>query len=281
MPVRVGDPPPLSGRRTRSLQPRPCEADGADAPDHPHHTVRRRFRHRSHDGWGATCHPSPGPSPEAPSGHHRVVKRQCVLSAAHRTVVETEGSSVGTKDETVLVMETSPAPPLPGPASAPPPPPPPTVRLFCDLDGTLSDFVTKVRQVTGHRPGEQPPWVMWDALAKYHEGPLGFYACLEWMPDGWALWRAIRHLRPAILTGIPRGNWAVPQKRTWCARELGRHVPVYTCPAAVKHRHSSVGAVLIDDSPDLRPAWESRGGIFVHHVSTRETLAQLRSLGIL
>ena len=31
-------------------------------------------------------------------------------------------------------------------------------------------------------------------------------------------------LNPTILTGMPMGNWADGQKRTWCARELGPKV---------------------------------------------------------
>ena len=101
------------------------------------------------------------------------------------------------------------------------------------------------------------------------------------MPDGWELWRAIEHLGPTVLTGIPRGTWAVPQKRRWCARELGPRVRVIACPAADKHRESGPGAVLIDDSERLRGAWEGRGGTFVHHTTTERTLRRLRSLRVI
>ena len=40
---------------------------------------------------------------------------------------------------------------------------------------------------------------------------------------------------------------------------------------------------MIDDRLDLREAWESAGGIFIHHVTgdARRTVRQLRAHGIL
>lgn len=32
------------------------------------------------------------------------------------------------------------------------------------------------------------------------------------MPDGRELWGGVESLRPTILTGLPMGNWAEPQK---------------------------------------------------------------------
>lgn len=35
---------------------------------------------------------------------------------------------------------------------------------------------------------------------------------LEWMPDGRELWAGIVDYNPTILTGLPMGTWAEPQK---------------------------------------------------------------------
>jgi len=53
-------------------------------------------------------------------------------------------------------------------------------------------------------------------------------------------------------------------------------VNVITCWSKNKHMESRRGAVLIDDRLDLKEAWESKGGIFIHHTNTVNTLAQLR-----
>ena len=104
--------------------------------------------------------------------------------------------------------------------------------LFVDLDGVLADFESGVRAVTGLLPHELKPGVMWRELARTP----GFYEHLEWMPDGRSLWNAVAEAGPTILTGLPLGRWAEPQKRAWCARELGESVPVIACISRAKAR---------------------------------------------
>lgn len=165
-------------------------------------------------------------------------------------------------------------------ADTPPPIPPPVI--FCDLDGVLTDFCRKVEEVCGLPPDHCEKNSMWTKLSALADGgPEGFYSQLGWMPDGPALWKAIAHLSPTILTGVPRGAWALPQKKLWCARELGSAVAVQGCLAAHKCRHASPGAVLIDDTLRIQGSWMARGGRFVHHTSTASTLAALRRLGVI
>lgn len=52
---------------------------------------------------------------------------------------------------------------------------------------------------------------------------------LEWMTDGRDLWEGIVDLHPTILTGLPMGHWAEPQK-VWALStsdtcvSCGRHI---------------------------------------------------------
>jgi hypothetical protein len=39
--------------------------------------------------------------------------------------------------------------------------------------------------------------------------------------------------------------------------------------------------VLVDDREKLRETWEEAGGHFVHHTSAKETIKELRKLGII
>ena len=54
------------------------------------------------------------------------------------------------------------------------------------------------------------------------------------------------------------------QKQSWCRRELGASVRVITCASHEKHHYGGSGAVLIDDTEQLRAAWEQVGGRFIH-----------------
>jgi hypothetical protein len=97
--------------------------------------------------------------------------------------------------------------------------------------------------------------------------------------DACELWDFCKAFRPTILTGLPRGSWAGPQKRRWVAKQLGGHVPVITCMARDKCVYASPGAVLVDDTVKYAELWRERGGVFVEHRSASESIAALRQLG--
>lgn len=97
------------------------------------------------------------------------------------------------------------------------------------------------------------------------------------MPDATALFDAVRHLNPIILTGLPRGNWAAQQKVRWAAE----HFPgtrIITCLAADKRRHAREGDILVDDTLRYEPLWTGAGGRFVHHCGAEATIDELHRL---
>lgn len=164
-------------------------------------------------------------------------------------------------------------------------------HLFLDLDGVMADFDAGVRRITGRSPDELTPKQLWGSLARARDG---FFDQLPWTVDGLQLWEATRHLKPTVLTGLPMGKWAEPQKRAWCAEHLGAHVEVITCLARHKplrakewcERHFAqteerLTPVLVDDRPKYREAWEEAGGIFITHTSTIQSIIELKNLGIL
>ena len=156
-------------------------------------------------------------------------------------------------------------------------------RLFLDLDGVLAHFDQGIYRITGSFPHQITVRELWKAASKAD----GFFTHLPWMPDGRVLWEATCGLSPTILTGLPLGNWAEPQKRAWCTRELGPDVPVITCMARDKIKHAKAILkkgeipVLVDDRPKHRPLWHDGGGIFIHHTSVQNSLKALEDLGFL
>ena len=150
-------------------------------------------------------------------------------------------------------------------------------RLFLDCDGVLADFDAGARQVLGTdvrtfeaRHGKRE---FWRRLARAKD----FYATLPEMPDARELFDAAKHLDPTILTGLPLGNWAAPQKVRWAAEHFPG-VPIITCMARDKSRHLQPGDVLVDDSLTHRARWEDAGGVFIHHRSARESLRELSAI---
>lgn len=150
----------------------------------------------------------------------------------------------------------------------------PKPRLFLDADGVLADFDLGVRKLLGMRPKafihERGRGTFWKELARAPN----FYGSLHEMPDARILFDAVKHLKPTILTGLPVGNWAAPQKVEWAAEHFPG-VPIITCMARDKHKHMHPGDVLVDDREKHRAAYEAAGVVFVHHKSAEDSLRQL------
>lgn len=155
-------------------------------------------------------------------------------------------------------------------------------KVFVDLDGVLVDFEKGVKAATGKEVHEMPPRVLWSILARSPR----FYAALDWTADGQELWSHLKGHNPTVLSGLPFGSWAGPQKREWCERELGPEVPAITCLSREKAQKAiavtpeGVVPLLIDDRESIRESWESIGGVFVLHRSARESIDRLRALGL-
>ena len=150
-------------------------------------------------------------------------------------------------------------------------------RLFLDCDGVLADFDEGARQLLGATPDDfirdRGMKSFWARIAKARN----FYGTLPEMPDARLLFDAVEHLQPTILTGLPLGNWAAPQKVEWAARHFPG-VAIITCMARDKHKHMHHGDVLVDDREKHRAEYERSGVRFVHHISAADTLRQLAEI---
>lgn len=151
------------------------------------------------------------------------------------------------------------------------------MQLYLDCDGVLADFDRGATAVLGMPPRlyekRRGIGAFWAALAKHPD----FYGTLPLMPDAMALFEAVRHLDPIILTGLPRGKWAAPQKVRWAAE----HFPgtrILTVMAVDKRNHCGSGDILVDDQLRHAHLWEGAGGIFVHHRDAQTTIATLREI---
>jgi hypothetical protein len=99
------------------------------------------------------------------------------------------------------------------------------------------------------------------------------------MEDLPILWDRIRRHKPVVLTGIPRIPGCAMQKRAWIATYLGEDVPVITCRSAEKCLYAQPGNILIDDWEKYRHLWEAKGGGWITHRSTAETIKALSEMG--
>jgi len=153
-------------------------------------------------------------------------------------------------------------------------------RLFLDCDGVLADFDTRASELFGMPPRQFEARYgakrFWDRIAGHED----FFHELPLMPGARELWDAVAHLRPVILTGLPRGGWAAPQKMRWAARHFPGARMITTMARAKRDHMESPGDVLVDDLSKYRVLWEEAGGVFVHHRNAKDTLAELEALGL-
>jgi 5'(3')-deoxyribonucleotidase len=150
-------------------------------------------------------------------------------------------------------------------------------HLYLDCDGVLADFENGAKAVLGETPDtfilKHGREAFWRRLA----GAGNFFGALPVLPDARRLFDAVRHLRPTILTGCPRGDWAASQKVRW-AEEHFPGTPVITCMAADKRQFCRPGDILVDDLLTHRHLWEGAGGVFVHHRTADRSIKEVQRL---
>jgi 5'(3')-deoxyribonucleotidase len=153
----------------------------------------------------------------------------------------------------------------------------PQPRLFLDADGVLADFDEGVRRLLGAYPRDYERKHGRGSFWKHLAAADNFYATLPEMEDARLLFDGVKHLKPTILTGLPLGKWAAPQKVEWAAEHFPG-VPIITCMARDKHKHMRAGDVLVDDRENHREAYEAAGVVFVHHRNAADSLRQLAKM---
>jgi hypothetical protein len=153
-------------------------------------------------------------------------------------------------------------------------------QLFLDMDGVLADFDKRAYDIFGMRPADFEhkfgSKTFWSIL----QGTPDFYNSFDLMLDADFLLDAVAHLQPVVLTGIPMGDWAPPQKRAWIKRKA-RDLPVITCRSRDKSLYCQPGDIIVDDRSEYAHLWENKMGIWVHHTSAYDSIRQLKDIGVL
>lgn len=148
------------------------------------------------------------------------------------------------------------------------------------MDGVLADFDKRATEILGVSMAEfeakHGPRKAWAALQSTPD----FYNSFDLMPDAMDLFNAVKHLKPIILTGVPLGEWAIPQKMAWC----NRHFPettVICCRSKEKSNWCNDRDVIVDDRTEYRHLWEAKGGLWVHHIDAYMSIISLQWLGMI
>lgn len=154
------------------------------------------------------------------------------------------------------------------------------MQLFLDCDGVLADFNKLATERMGMGPREFEAQfgvkAFWNEIYAIED----FFFKLDPMADAFELVDAVRHLNPIILTGAPRGKQTHDQKRRW-GQKWFPDLQMIICPSRDKIKYAKPGDVIVDDWYKYKQTWVDGGGVWVMHTSAKDSLRQLRELGVI
>lgn len=139
----------------------------------------------------------------------------------------------------------------------------PQYKLYCDMDGVLTDFEQRFNYFTGQRPkqyknryGERAFWHLIDV-----EVGLSFWSKMPWMPQGKQLWNFISRYNPELLTSPSKDNNSRLGKNLWVKNNLNPQPKVVFSYSEDKQTYAQQSAILIDDKKSNIEQWVAKGGI--------------------
>ena len=154
-------------------------------------------------------------------------------------------------------------------------------KIFCEIDGILTDFDQQVKNSYFLSPkdyieknGEKKFWEDIDKLG------LEFWERMEWAPQGLELWDVLKNTNIEILSSPYQSETSRIGKRNWvrfniCGTRLNM------CHSTRKWYFSEPYAILIDKEESIIKEWEERGGIGILFESTSQVLEKLHSFKII
>ena len=141
----------------------------------------------------------------------------------------------------------------------------PPYKLYCDMDGVLTDFESRFDHFTGMNPqvyekkyGIEQFWHLID-----NKIGVRFWVGMPWMPQGQKLWEFIKPYQPDLLTSPSRHDTSRLGKNLWTRNNLNPKPKVIFAYSADKQRYANENSILIDDKKSNINEWAATGGIAI------------------
>ena len=161
-------------------------------------------------------------------------------------------------------------------------------KIYVDLDGVLADFVKGVQGLIDGYDDEvysssaKYRKEMWAAVNKYRKEGGQLWAELDTMPDAYELWDYVKHYNPEILTATGNPEYGSgEQKLEWFPTNFDTNTKINLVrKSADKAQFAAANHILIDDMTKSINPWKAAGGIGILHTSAKDTIKQLKELGL-
>jgi hypothetical protein len=159
----------------------------------------------------------------------------------------------------------------------------PPYKIYCDMDGVLTDFQRRFEHFTGSNPDEYESRYGTAAFWELIDNKIGinFWVDMDWMPGGEELWGFISKYNPSILTSPSKQNTSRLGKNLWVRNHIEPAPKVIFAYSADKQRYANENAILIDDKKSNINEWAAKGGIAIRclYGNISPVLEKLRELG--
>ena len=141
----------------------------------------------------------------------------------------------------------------------------PKYKIYCDMDGVLTDFEKRFDHFSGMHPQEYEKKYGIEQFWHLIDTKIGvrFWVGMDWMPEGKRLWDFIKPYRPDLLTSPSRHNSSRLGKQLWARNNLNPKPKVIMAYSADKQRYANENSILIDDKKSNINEWAAKGGIAI------------------
>ena len=139
----------------------------------------------------------------------------------------------------------------------------PPYKIYCDMDGVLTDFESRFEHFSGMHPQEYEKKHGLPAFWELIDVKIGvrFWVGMKWMPEGQRLWNFISPYKPDLLTSPSRDNASRLGKQLWAKNNLSPKPKVIMAYSKDKQRYANENSILIDDKKSNINEWRAAGGI--------------------
>jgi 5'(3')-deoxyribonucleotidase len=144
-------------------------------------------------------------------------------------------------------------------------------KIYCDMDGVLTDFDNQFKKYTGVSPDvytkTHSTTEFWGEIEK---AGIGYWVGMNWMPEGKKLWNFIKKYDVEILSAPSRSKLSVDGKKMWVKTMLKPRPKLNLVRAVEKQKFTTPNSILIDDKVENINQWKSAGGIGI--LATRNNI---------
>jgi len=159
----------------------------------------------------------------------------------------------------------------------------PKYKIYCDMDGVLTDFEKRFEHFSGMHPQVYEKEKGLPAFWELIDNKIGvrFWVGMDWMPQGKELWNFISPYQPDLLTSPSRHNNSRLGKQLWAKNNLNPKPKVIMAYSKDKQRYANENSILIDDKKSNINEWASKGGIAIRckDGNVNHVIEKLKELG--